>query len=478
MKKNNSLKINFIYNLLYQIFVLLIPFITAPYLSRILKTEGIGIYSYKYSIVYYFMLIVLLGVHNYGNRSIAKSRNDKEQLSKTFFSIYSLQLFNGCLMVILYYIYIYFFNVDNIKISMIMSIFIFSAIFDINWFFFGLEQFKKTVSRNIIIKIISIVLIFVFVREQKDLPKYAIIMSGTTLLSQLVLWTFLKKEIIFVKITFKDIKRHILPNLVLFIPVLAVSLYKIMDKIMLGMMTNMSEVGLYENAEKVITIPFTLITALGTVMLPRMSNIIASNDNQKVEEYIFKSIKFVMFLSIPMAFGLMAIGKEFAILFFGSHFSKSGDLIILLSITLPFLSFANVLRTQYLIPKEKDKEYIVSVILGAIVNLIMNITFIPLFSSIGACFGTIAAEIVVMSYQSFIIRKDVNIKKYLITSIPFLVKSIIMYIIIFPFAFMQIQYYLIVLLQIIIGMFIYFIFNYKYITDELGIKKILKKFIR
>ena len=471
----NQIKKNFIYNIVYQILVLIIPIITTPYLSRILGVKGVGIYSYTYSIVNYFMLMTLLGVNNYGNRTIAKVRDNREKLSKTFWSIYSLQIIMGFILTIIYISYVLLFVSKYKTIALIQTIFIISAMLDINWLFFGLEEFKKTITRNTFVKIVNIILIFLLVRTKTDIWKYTLIMSGMTCLSQLILWGFTKNKINIVKIKFKDIKKHIKPNLILFIPVIAVSLYKIMDKIMLGAITIVSEVGLYENAEKIINIPLTLIAALGTVMLPRMSNLIAKGNNEKTNKYISKSIYFVMFLSFAMCTGLIGVGYHFAPFFFGKEFQKTGILIMLLATTLPFLSFANVLRTQYLIPREKDKIYIISVFLGAITNLVMNLIFIPIYKSIGACFGTIAAEFAVMFYQAMAIRKELPIKEYTTKSIPYFIKAIIMLVIIYPFNYMKMNSILRLVIQISLGCIVYGLLNIKYILSIIDIKNLFKK---
>ena len=466
-------KKNFIYNVLYQILILIIPLITAPYLSRVVGSEGVGIFSYTYSIVYYFMLLTLLGVNNYGNREIAKVRDNKKELSKTFWSIYSFQIIMGILMLILYIAYLFLFNVDYKLLSFIEIIYIVSAILDINWFFYGMEEFKKTIARNTTLKIGTLFLIFIFVKESTDLWKYTLIMSLMTLLSQLVLWFFMKGKIDFIKVKFKDIKKHIKPNIILFIPVIAVSIYKIMDKVMLGSLTNINEVGYYENAEKIVNIPITIIAALGTVMLPRITNMISNGQKKEVNKYINKSIEFVMFLSLAMCIGLICIGYDFAPIFFGKEFQKTGILIMLLSITLPFISFANVIRTQYLIPFNKDKIYMRSVIYGAISNFIMNLIFIPKFESIGACIGTITAEIFVMLYQFYYMRKEYKFGNLFKTIIPFILTSIIMFEVIYPLNYLIPNKIIKILVQVLVGVIIYFIFNFKYINSLVNIKKIL-----
>ena len=470
-----SPKKNFIYNLIYQILILIIPLITAPYIARVVGANGVGIYSYTYSIVYYFMLLTLLGVNNYGNRSIAKVRDNKNKLSETFWSIYLFQLLMGFIMLSLYIGYIVLFNNSYKLYATIEILFIISAMLDINWFFFGIEEFKKTITRNTIVKIGNVILIFLFVKSIDDLWKYTLIMSGMTCISQLILWSFLTKKIKIVKISCKDIIKHIKPNLLLFIPVIAISLYKIMDKIMLGSLSTVTEVGYYENAEKIIGIPMTMITALGTVMLPRVSNLIAKGSYEKVHNYIDKSIQFVMFMSMAMCCGLVGIGYNFAPFYFGAEFKKTGFLIILLSVTLPIISFANVLRTQYLIPREKDKIYIISVSIGAIINLIMNLLFIPKLASIGACIGTIAAEFSVMFYQSISVRGELPIKKYLISIYPFVYKAVIMLVVVYLFNLMNMNSLLRLIVQCTIGCIIYILMNLKYISSIVNIKRILKK---
>ena len=469
------IKKNFLYNILYQFLVLIIPLITAPYLSRTVGASGVGIYSYTYSIVYYFMLLCLLGVNNYGNRTIAKVRDDKEKMSKTFFEIYIFQLIMGFIMIILYIIYIYAFNIKYQSIAFLQIMFLLSSIFDINWFFFGLEEFKVTIIRNSIVKILSLVLIFLLVKTNDDLWKYVFIMSGTTLISQLAIWPFLKGKIKITNISIDGIINHIKPNIILFIPVVAVSIYKIMDKIMLGMMSTIEEVGFYENAEKIVHIPVVIIAALGTVMLPRITNMLSNGKIKEAKSYIYKSLCFVMFLSFAMMFGLIAISEDFAPFYFEIEFKKSGILIMLLSITLPFLAFANVIRTQYLIPKEKDRIYLISVILGAVVNLIMNLIFIPKYSSIGACIGTISAEIVVMIYQSISVKNDLNFVKYFNRIIEFFVKSCIMFLVVYSIKYLNISVIIKLSLQIIVGSLSYLLLNFKYVKDNLNISKLLNR---
>ena len=421
-----SLQKNFLYNVLYQLLLVIVPLITAPYISRTLGATAVGVYSYTYSVAYYFLLIAMLGIGNHGNRSIAAVRDDRKKLNKTFSSIYSLQVITFSIAILAYAIYLVLFVKDNRLIVLLQLIYVTSGLFDIGWLFFGLEQFKLTVARNTLIKISTVVLMFVFVHKPSDLWKYTLIMSAGTLFSQAYLWLYVKKYVSFEKCSVKEITSNIKPVLILFIPVLAYSIYKVMDKIMLGNMSSYDQVGFYNNAEKIINIPMGIITALGTVMLPRMSNIVANGDKKRVDDYIRISAKLVTLLSSAIAFGLMGVSSVLAPVFFGDEFIACGEIIRLLSVTVFFIAWANVIRTQYLIPNKRDSIYLTSTMVGAILNLIINWMLIPKYQANGAAFGTIVAEFSVMLVQMVAVKNELPMRKYIMSYSPILIIGLIM----------------------------------------------------
>lgn len=424
-----SIKKNFIYNASYQLLLIVLPLITTPYISRVIGVEGIGIYSYSYSIANYFVIFAMLGINNYGNRSIARVRDNREILNKTFSSILLFHCIISSIAIMGYILFISLCDESNKLIFIIQILYTISALFDINWFFFGIEEFKLTVIRNTIIKLISVISIFIFVKNSDDLWIYTTILAASTLLSQISLWPFLKRYVSFTKVSIKDVFMHLKPCSILFVPVLAISVYKIMDKIMLGYMSDMIQVGLYENSEKLISIPLGLITALGTVMLPKMANIISKGQSNESEMYITKSMQFVMFIAIGSTFGLMGIADIIVPIFLGEEFVGSIQVINVIAPTILFLAWANVIRTQYLIPNKRDKVFLRSTIIGAIVNLILNILLIFKFGAIGAAIGTLFAEISVAIYQTIKIRNELNIRKYFNNMLVYILPAIIMYII-------------------------------------------------
>lgn len=421
-----SIKKNLIYNITYQILIIILPLITTPYISRVIGAEGVGVQSYTYSIVSYFVLFIMLGINNYGNRTIAMARNNKETLNRAFVSIYIIQISMAIIMSILYVLYIIFMVKDNKVLYYIQSIYLIAAMLDINWFFFGMEEFKLTVVRNTVIKIVLIVAIFIFVKDKNDIYVYAFILAISTLISQIVLWRYLGKYIKFTKVIVGDVIVNIKPILILFIPVISISIYKIMDKIMLGSMSNLTQVGFFESAEKIINIPIGIIIALGTVMLPRMSNLYASGNESVGKKYIELSMEFIMFMAYGAMFGIVGVSNILIPIFLGKQFTECIGVVDVLSITILFISWANVIRTQYLIPKKKDKVYIKSTILGAIMNLIFNILLIRNLGAVGAAIGTIFAEATVAIYQSLSIKNELDIKRYFGKTIYYIVPGIIM----------------------------------------------------
>ncbi|OUP38144.1 flippase [Olsenella sp. An188] len=420
-----SIRHNFIYNLSYQILSLILPLVTAPFVSRVLGATNLGTYSYTYSVAYYFVLVAMLGVNNYGNREVAKNRSNPRHLREVFWSIWVLQFALSVACTVIYTVYSLEFADDRV-VSLIWVPYVISAGLDINWLFFGLEQFKLTTVRNTAIKIITVLATLALVQGENALQIYVCIMSAQFIISALVLWPAAIKRVPPIKVEIRGVLSHIKPNLVLFIPVVAVSLYTVLDKVMLGQMSTMEQTGYFENAYKVANMPFTVITALGTVMLPHASNLFASGRKFEAIEHMAPSMWFAMLLSSAFCFGLTAIAPELAPVFFGPGYDPCSILMIVIVLDMPFMAWANVIRTQWLIPTGKDRSYISSVMLGAVVNLASNCILIPRFGAFGAAVGTLLAEITVCVAQTVAVRQSLPIKRWIKENIPSLVNGLIM----------------------------------------------------
>lgn len=432
--KIKSVKNNFIFNSMYQISNILVPLVTLPYLSRVLHAEGLGAYSFAYSVAYYFYLFVRLGLNNYGNRTVAQIRDDSEKLSRVFIEIYMMQLLLGVIVTILYLFYCVFIAQDKL-LAFIFMLMVISGSIDLTWMLYGLEEFVVTSIRDMTVKVATALLIFLLVKDAGDVWKYALIYSVGFFVSQVVALPIVKGRVHFIKPAIGNVIQHLKPNLILFLPTIAVSIYKTMDKVMLGSMTNDVELGYYHGCENITRVPLALVTALGTVMLPRMTNMLSKSDNQENIDALFnKSIMFAMFISTSTCIGIMTVAREFVPLFFGEGFEKC---ILLFWIILPsciFLAFANVIRTQFLLPRKRDKLFVISLFSGAVINVILNLLLIPRFASVGAALGTLAAEIVVCVVQAACVFKEANIGRNILNSIPFVFSGIVMFVVFHNYA--------------------------------------------
>ena len=443
---------NVTWSVAYKVLTLFIPLITTPYISRVLGADNIGIYSFEYSIVYYFIIFIMLGVENYGNRSISEVSDDVEKRSKTFWQIYIIQIINAILLTIIYLCYTLFISKEKL-IGFVMLFFIVGAGLDINWLFFGLEKISITVIRNLIIKLVSFISIFLFVKDENDLLIYTLINSASVILSQLFLWLNVKKYIKLEKVNLvESYKKHFKNLWILFIPVIAVSLYRIMDKIMLGAIGgDNSEVGYYDSAERIVQLPVQIISAIGLVMMPRISNMYSKGQLDEIKKIILNNCWIVMFISSFMAFGLMAVSDLFIPLFLGPGFEKCITLMIIIMPSTIFLSFSDILRTTYLIPQKKDKIYIISILTGALINLIANSLLIPKYYSVGASIGTLLAEFAVCFVQIIFVWKYIPIKKLLSISFINILLAFIMSIVVQSIHINLLNNTILLLVKILIG---------------------------
>lgn len=420
---------NFLYNVSYQLLVIILPLITVPYVSNILGAKGVGNYAFTYANMQYFVIFGMVGITLYGNRQIAYVRENKENLKNTFYSIYTLQLITTTISFVLYLIFTLVFNNGDYKcLYIVQGINIIASMADISWLFMGLEQFKKTVVRNTIVKLVSLASIFIFVKSSNDTVIYTLILALSALIGNLTFWFYMPKAIGFKSIKISGLNLHLKASLALFIPQIAIQIYVLLDRTMLGSITDTIQVGFYENSQKIVKIVLTLVTAIGTVMMPKIANTVASGDMKKVKYYIKNSFFFVSALSIPLMFGLMGVAPELSPWFFGNNFVGIEKLIVISSLIILAISWSNVLGMQLLVPLNKTKEFTISVTSGAIINFILNLVLIKRVGAIGACISTIIAEFTVTSVQFYLIKNFIKAKELIKPVLLFIPAATVMYI--------------------------------------------------
>lgn len=421
-----SLKKNFMFQGAWQIILMILPLITSPILSRSLGAKGVGLYAYITNISYYFCLFANLGIEKYGNRLIASSGNNRHDRSKNFSEIFTLHLIISLIVIALYIIYSIFFS-KYPRYQMILLISILGSTISIWWVYAGVEEFGQIFFRDLIIKIMTFFLILILIKDSEDLNKYVIFMAIAPFLGSISYWIGFKKYIDFEKVEIDSLKKHIKPLLILFIPVLLESVYNTIDKLMLGMMSTTLELGFYDNATKAL-IAKNLVGCLGTVVLPRMSNLFSINDEEKISYFIQQAIKITLIMGIGMGIGTSSIANEFVPIFWGNDFIKCISLIQVMGVSIIFSSLSNMIRMSYLIPAQKDKQYLLSAAMGAITNFILNLVMIPNYGAYGAAIATLIAELVVLLTQIMVIYKKNNIFKYIYKEMFYLIPGIIMFI--------------------------------------------------
>ena len=346
--RNQSVKKNYIFNTVYQVLSLCTPLITAPYLSRTLGADGIGIQSYTNSIVSYFLLVAVLGSTTFGQKKIASDRDNKDILSQSFWEIVFFRFFTVIVTLGVYAVFL-FFNIKYRTIYIISAINIVNVFVDITWFYQGIEDFPKVVFRNCIVRVAQIVAIFVFIKSPNDLALYVFLLAGFTVIANIWTWFYIPQ---YVK---KPQHVHIFSNLkdmlLLFLPTIATQVYLVLDKSMIGIITDSTyQNGCYEQSEKIVRMALTIVTSAAAVILPRVANLYNNGEKKQAVEYIYKGYRFVWMLALPIMFGLIAISNIFVPIFFGPGYDLAEILLPIFSVLVLAVSLSYVSGYAFLIP--------------------------------------------------------------------------------------------------------------------------------
>lgn len=430
MKIDTKILNNYLFNLLYQLVTLLTPLITIPYLSRVLGAENLGIYSYTLSVATYFMVIGSLGFPIHGQREITCALDDLEKRSVIFCEIALIQFFSLISICFLYVTVVLFFA-DH-KIEFLAQTFsLLSYAFGISWFFNGLENFKVTVLKNIIVKLVSVASIFIFVKSEGDLILYTVLMGLSNLVGNLYLFWDLKNyvQLRYVKIRL-SLKKHFRSAFLLGVPFCLTTMYSVLDKTLLAYFDiRFSEIGFYDLSQKVLLIAMSLTMALPTVLLPRLSYLAAHN-KKEIHELLNNGLQLLCLLALPLVGGLIVIGDMIIPWFFGSGYEKVGSLIQISAPLVLLMSLNNLLGNQYLVALKKEKLLTVVIGIGLIVNVSLNFLLIELYGVIGAVCSTLVAEILKIAFLFYYLRQDVDFHNLAQAMIKYMVLSAVVMLII------------------------------------------------
>lgn len=420
---------NYIYNLGFQVFTLITPLITIPYISRTLGPTNIGIYSYTLSISVYFIMVGNLGFPLYGQREIAYCRGNGQDQSKTFFEILYGQILSSLLALAIYLVYVLCFVDKNQMIYLAQGIGVLAGVLNIGWFYQGMEEFRITVRRGFTIKIVTVILLFLLVKKQADLLKYTLIINVTNLIGNLLIFykinTYINlKEF---QIPIRQIVLRLKPAFVLGIPFYVTSLYAVIDKMMIGMITgDMAQVGFYEQSQKVITFSMAIVTALGTVFMPRFATNIAEEDIDGLKRNLRNGLYVICFLAFPICVGLIALGGKIVPWFFGIGYESVALLIKVFAPIVVFLGISNFAGNQYLVAANREFKLTISIGVSVIVNFVINLLLIPIYGALGAAIATLTSEFMKLIIQVYMTRNVVQWIDVIMYSIKICVLSTIM----------------------------------------------------
>ncbi|MCI7605933.1 MAG: oligosaccharide flippase family protein [Spirochaetales bacterium] len=451
-----SVKKNFIYSTSYQILNVLTPFITAPYISRVLGAEGIGIQSYTQSIQQYFLMFAALGTLSYGAREISMNRNDVYKRSKLFWEI-ELMTVNTSLLAVVGWVILILFSSKYKVYYTVLTIGIFASMFDISWFFEGIEQFKLEVIRNSFFKILGIICLFIFIKSPNDLLLYIFITTVSTLLSSLSLWPYMKRYLVKVNPREFVFKRHFRETLIYFIPTIATSIYTVLDKTLIGLITNSAaQNGYYQQAEKVINLAKSVVfTAINSVIGVRNSFLFAEKKYDEIHEKIKQSFNFIFFAGFACCFGIMGVAKTFVPLFFGPGYDAVVELLYIFSPIIIIIGISNCLGSQYYTPCGKRKQSANYLIVGSVVNLSLNLLLIPKFGAYGAAVASVAAETAITILYVKYSEGYGDVRLLINTGLKKLVAGIGMFAVVYPMNKILINPLILIVFEIVTGALLY-----------------------
>lgn len=391
--KQSRIRTNFILNLISQVLRIITPFITTPYVARVLGVDNVGIFSYSYSYQSYFCLLAILGTAAYGSREIARNRDSRERVSHTFWEIQSLRCITFLIALAGWFVLIYL-QSENQTIFILLTTYVVAALFDISWLYTGLEMFSYIVARTVLIRVLEVIAIFTLVKDSDDLPIYCLIMGGGMLVGNMSLWLNLRKYVDRVSLKSLHPFVHLKGTLVFFLPSIATTMYTVLDKTLIGLITGSNyENGIYEQASKVIEIAKAVtFTSLSTVLSPRSTYLYLHGEYETIKKNLILSVDIMLTIGFGFVFGIMAVADRFVPVFFGPGYDGVVPLLRLLSPIIVVITISAALGDQYYNPAGLRLKSAIFLLIGGFGNLILNLILIPLFKSSGAVIASVCAE--------------------------------------------------------------------------------------
>lgn len=456
-----SVKVNYILNLINTGTQMLFPLITFPYVCRVIEADGIGQINFFQSIISYISLFTCLGIPMYAIREIARDRSDVVQMNRTAMEIlllHSMLTLVGYAIVATLCLTVPQIQV-NIPLFLILSLTIFFTAIGCEWFYQGIEDFKYITIRGLIIKTVSVVLLFIFVKSKTDLLYYGCYTVFGVLGGNIFNFFRLRKYIHRENIIFSElhIKRHIKPVLKVFSFSVVTSIYLQLNTVLLGFLKNALAVGYFAAATKVMQMLLTMSACLGSVMMPRASHLIAENREDEFNRLIQKSYDFTLAIALPMTIGLIFCAPSLITALCGVKFEHSILPSQIIAPIILMVAISNVFGIQVLFPKGKINVVTLCCGIGAVADLILNLCLIPFFSYIGTSIAYLGAEVATTVSMYFIGRKYIPIIYFKKSHLTYALGCIVMALALYGISLLQLPTLTILLLQGCSGVLAYFI---------------------
>ena len=451
---------NYIYNAAYQLLVFLVPIITAPYLARVLGASNLGIYSYVNSSGNIETTIALLGIYAYGNRQTAYVRDNKHELTKTFWEIELTRLILGGIGTVIYLIYAQL-NPEYKYYFALYYPYILAQFLDCSWVYVGLEDMKPAVVKNFITKIANVVGIFIFVRDRDDVWIYIFMLAITTLAANIAVYVQLPKYIGRPQAEIKNIWIHIRGSVYLFLPQAASLLYIQVDKVMLKWLTGTTEqVSFYDQAEKIINIPLSLITVMSTVMMPRIANEFKNNNTATIRKLLVKAGRYALIMACPMMVGIFCIARQFVPWYLGEEFTPMINVMMILTPIVLFNSLAGISGAQYFTATNQIGILLRAYVSAAVLNICCNAVLIPRIAADGAAVATVVSSFISVFIQYKYLSKQMKLRSLFVSGAKYLMTSLSMGAVVMLCTYKMSASPLTTVIQAAIGIFVYLLFMY------------------
>lgn len=417
---------NYLYNVIYQMFVMFVPLVTAPYLAHVLGANSVGSYGYVHSLAGMICTFSMLGIFSYGNRQIAYVRDNKEKMSEVFWQIMSTRVVIAIISSVIYFGVV--FSIGKFTaLFIIYYTYMLAYYLDCTWLYVGVEDMKWAVIKNTLTKLLAVAGIFLFVRTKNDLSIYVLIQGLSVLIANLLAYSQLHLYVEKPKLDLKNFINDIKGSALLFLPSIATTIYTQCDKIMIELMTGKtSEVAFYDYSEKIVMIPLTFITVISTVMMPRIANEYKKGNDNCISNLLNKAAKFSMFIAFPMMVGLSVVSIKLIPWYLGKEFLPTVAAIIIISPIILTNTLTGISGGQYFTATNQIKVLTISQFLAALLNIIINFILIPYLGFYGAAIATTFTSACCAIVQYIYLIKQIELPGLLTKSLQYLLISVCM----------------------------------------------------